>query len=111
MKPLFTHIIEAHKISANCIIIREACDNFPKLKSNIYCVQADREVKWFAELPFADDSYPNQILLDTKIDKYATEYADLYASEKGVFTTSSSMGVTVTVDISSGKIVDSEVTK
>ncbi|MCJ8288983.1 MAG: hypothetical protein HRT58_06165 [Crocinitomicaceae bacterium] len=111
MKPIFTHIIESHMINADCTIIQESCEDFPKLKSNIYCIHADSKVKWFAELPLKDDLYPNPIQINTRIDKNATEYGGFYVAEKGLFTTSSQNGITVTIDIKNGKIIDSEFTK
>ena len=93
------------------MIVRESTVNYPLGKSNIYCVDNNLNVIWFAELPFKNDNYPNEIIWNSKINKDSENWNDFYIQAENLITTSSKKGFTVTIDINNGEIIDSQFTK
>ncbi len=103
-------IAEFRRVKDNIIIIRLNTDEQVPL-SNIYCLNDALEVVWYAELPFADDYYPNQIVWDSELNDNATSWEDYTTFNKNNFTSSSQKGVTVSISYSDGRIISRIFTK
>lgn len=108
--PIHTTILEVKRI-ADLIVIRENSNNYPKGKSNVYAKNSLGEIIWNAELPFADDFYPNPIQWNKTLKVDSKNWSELIEESTTSFVVSSSKGVTVSIDYKNGKIVQSEFTK
>ncbi len=116
-KPLWTEFTQFKRVKESCNIVKEADDDFPKNidnKANIYCLDDNFKLKWTIEAPFENDSFPNQIIWDKKIERLQAPSGHLIletTENTDTFTCSSWKGITVTVDYETGKIISSEFTK
>ena len=107
-KPFFQKFMD-FKLVANRVIIQEETND--QYKSNIYCLDTDFNLIWFSELPFESDKYPNAILWDSELNTASDDWDNAYLPNSDFFTTSSSEGVTVSINYITGKIEKSILTK
>lgn len=109
-KTRHTEIIDS-KIAGELKIIQVNTTNFPKGKSNIYALNNEEKIVWYAELPLKGDNYPNPIQWDKSLNEKATSWDDFYIDNPYAFSVSSSNGYTVSISYNTGKILQSEFTK
>lgn len=112
MKPeaLHTEIVDLKNFN-EITIIREAPENYPKGKSNIYAKNSKGEILWFAELPLTGDIYFNPIQWEKDIDNESINWNSFYKKKPDSFVVSSWNCYTVGIDIQNGKIINKVFTK
>lgn len=108
MNPLYTQIVDS-KLVKGLLIVREDSNNYPIEKSNIYALNSDNEIVWFAELPSLGEIYINPIVWDSSINPNATDWNDYYLKNENSFVVSSAQE-TVCIDYITGKILSKEFT-
>lgn len=109
-QPIHTKILEENR-KADLTIIRESSNNYPKGKSNIYARNSLGKIIWHAELPFADDIYPNPILWDKSLNSNAKNWTEFIQENANSFVVSSWKGITVSIDYKTGRLIQKEFTK
>ena len=110
-KALHTKIRDIWKLPNGDTIIHEDYENYPRGLSNVYCVDTDKKIKWFAELPLENDTFSNKILWDKAYNKNAKEWNDALTPAEQSFVVSTQHGITASYSYQSGKIIESELTK
>jgi hypothetical protein len=109
-KPL-SKIVEFKKVGTDCIIVREATNNYDYRKSNIYCLDDNLDLVWFSDQPFDNDTFPNKIVWNKELNDSGTSWSDYVIDNPNTLTCSSWNGFTVTIDYKTGKITKSIFTK
>ena len=61
-KPIGTSIVQMLTIGSN-IVVREDYYEFPRGRSNVYCLTESFDLVWSAELPWQTDVYANPVIL------------------------------------------------
>jgi hypothetical protein len=109
-KPL-SEILEFRKVKENTTIIRVHPDGDNNGKANIYCVDDDFNIRWFAERPWEQDVFPNPISWDKEINDTGKSWEDYLKDSPNSLTCSSWNCITVSIDYDTGKITKSLFTK
>ena len=104
-------IIEFRKVGSDCIIIHEDPGNYNSINSNIYCLDDNFHITWYAETPHDKDAYPNRVEWNKEINDNSTGWENYDVENPNTFTTASRKGFTVTIDYKTGKIIKSLFTK
>ena len=117
-KPLGTRFVQYKRIKANCNIVQEDDNGFPKNsrkgQANIYCLDDSFSIVWIIKLPIKNDSFPNPIVWnkETVKRKQENDYLILDVQDNpNTFICASWSGHTVTVDYETGKTINIKFTK
>lgn len=109
MNPLHTHIVESKAVK-DLIIVRECSKDYPIEKSNIYALNSNGDIVWFAELPSPGNIYVNPVVWDSCINPNASSWNDYYLKDETSFVVSSAQE-TVCIEYLTGKISSKEFAK
>jgi hypothetical protein len=60
-EPIGTSIVQTIPV-ASSVVVREDYYEFPRGKSNVYCLTEDFDLAWSAELPWQNDVYANPVI-------------------------------------------------
>ncbi|RYE56158.1 MAG: hypothetical protein EOP48_08640 [Sphingobacteriales bacterium] len=107
----FFEIAEFRRIRPDVIIVREKTRSQIPSSSNIYRLNEQLEIVWFAEPPFDDDSFPNPIIWNKEIEQSADTWASGMIDNTETFTCSSAKGMTISINYLTGQIIKSVFTK
>ena len=106
----FCKIEEFKKVKENCIIVREEYFNEDiNNHSNIYCLDNNLNIIWFAKSPFRNETFVNPIRWDLEFYEIKTGIA--YRKNENTFVCSTWGSVTVNIDYLTGKILKKMLTK
>lgn len=92
-------------------VVYEDFKAYPSGISNIYCMDENKEIKWYAELPFEDDVFTGLIAWDSGYDKEAKERDDAYVPNSSSFVAYACCGIIGSFSYETGKIIESELIK
>ena len=104
-----SRIVEFRKVMDDCIIVREETLIDTENPSNIYFLDDNLNILWFAESPFTNDTFPNNIRWN--LEFYYIKTGIAYRENKNSFVCSSMHGITANIDYKTGKITNKVLTK
>lgn len=111
LKARHTKINEYKMLANGDVVVYEDYNGYPKGTSNIYCVDRNNKIKWYAELPMKNDSFTGLMAWDSGYDKDATEMDDSYIPSIDSFVAYSCHGIIGSFSYETGKIIESELIK
>lgn len=111
IKARHTKVNEYKELPNGDTVVYEDFRGYPMETPNIYCIDGEDSIKWYAELQFENDVFTALMAWDSGYNKEASEMEESFVPNTDSFVAYSSHGILASFCYETGKILESEFIK